>query len=162
MLDAGRTILLEHDVVSQDASPTSDEVTSLPAGIRELLTNRIDSFEKLEIVITLSKAQRTTMTMDELSRTLKTPRDAIRQAVMELRAVALVDLTSRGEVQLMPPTTRDEQVIADLVKLHDDDRFVLVKALGEIAMERLRGMTSRVFADAFLFRRKSPKDDADG
>jgi len=137
-------------------------MTKLPDGVRELLASRIDSFEKLEVVVALHAAPRTTMTMDELCRALKLPRDSIRQAAMELRAVALVDLTSRGEVQLLPPTARDQQAVGELIRLYTEDRIVLVKTLGEIAVERIRGMASRAFADAFVLRKKPPKDGDDG
>lgn len=151
-----------HADVSQDASPTSDDVTSVPAGVRELLASRIDSFEKLEVVVALHGAPNRTMSVEELCRVLKIPRDAIREATMELRALALIELTSRGEVQLLPPTNRDQQVVTELVKLYDDDRFAIVKALGEIAVERIRGMASRAFADAFVLRKKPPKDRDNG
>ena len=157
-----RVWLLVHADVSQDACTSSDDVTKLPGVVRELLVSRIDSFEKLELVVALHAAPRTTMSVEDLCRALKMPRDTVRQAAMDLRAVALIDLTSRGEVQLLPPTSRDQQAIGELFRLYNEDRILLVQALGDIAVQRIRGMASRAFADAFVLRKKPPKDGDDG
>lgn len=123
---------------------------------------RISTFEKLELVVALHGSPRATSSIDELSRTLKLPKDAIRQTAIELRAAALVELTSRGEVQLLPPTEHDRAALAELVRLYAEDRMTIVKALGEIAMERLRSMAARAFSEAFILRKKPPKDGSDG
>jgi DNA-binding transcriptional ArsR family regulator len=136
--------------------------TTLPDGIRDLLANRIDSFEKLEIVVALHAAPRTTLSIEEMCRRLKLTRDTVRQATMELRGASLVVLTSAGDVQLLPPSERDHAILEQLVRLYDEDRFTVVKAMGEIALDRIRGMASRAFADAFVIRKKPPKDGNDG
>lgn len=135
---------------------------NLPDGLRDLLVNRIDSFEKLELVVTLHAAPRSTMSVDDLCRVLKRSRDGVRQTAMELRAVSLVELTSRGELRLLPPTTRDNDAIAALVQLYRDDRVAIVRALGDLAMDRIRNLASRAFADAFVLKKKPPKDGEDG
>jgi DNA-binding GntR family transcriptional regulator len=134
----------------------------LPNGIGELLKNRIDSFDKLELVVALHGAPRATMSVEDLCRRLKLPREVVRSAVVELRAVSLVALTSQGEVQLLPPTDHDREIVATLVTLYSEDRVEVVRTLGQIAVERIRGMASRAFADAFVIRRKPPKDGDDG
>ncbi len=128
--------------------------TNLPSSVIELLTNRIDSFEKLELVVALHDAPRTTLSMDALAEVLKLRRSGVRQAAEALHAAALVDLLSSGEVQLLPPTNGDREAVAELVRLYHDDRITVITALGEIAVERIRTMASRVFADAFVIRKK--------
>jgi hypothetical protein len=130
--------------------------------VNELLTNRVDSFEKLELVVALHGAPRTTMSIDALSHMLKLSREVVRQTVIELRSASLVELTSGGEVQLLPPTTRDHAAVSELVQLYQDDRFTVVKMMGEIAVNRIRNMASRAFADAFVIRKKPKKDEDDG
>ena len=133
--------------------------TNLPSSVIELLTNRIDSFEKLELVVALHDAPRTTLSMDALAEVLKLRRSGVRQAAEALHAAALVDLLSSGEVQLLPPTNGDREAVAELVRLYHDDRITVITALGEIAVERIRTMASRVFADAFVIRKKPRGDD---
>jgi hypothetical protein len=134
----------------------------LPDGVTELLTNRVDSFEKLEIIIALHAAPRTTMTVDDLCRALNLSREDVREATTDLRIASLVAVSSGGEVQLLPPTSRDRTAITDLVQSYQEDRLGVVKAMGEIAVNRIRGMTARAFADAFVIRKKPLKGGEDG
>lgn len=129
----------------------------LPDGVGELLT-RVDSFEKLELVVALYGAPRSTMTVDELSQLLKISRDETRRTALELRGASLVVLTSSGAVQLLPPTTRDLELVGKLVALYDQDRLAVVKAMGQIAVDRIRNMASRAFAEAFVIRKKAGDD----
>jgi hypothetical protein len=128
--------------------------------VRDLL-HRVDTFEKLEMIVALYKAPRTVMSVTELSQGLKLEREMVRRSALELRGGALVELTSSDEVQLLPPTSRDHEAVRELVRLYDDDRLTIVKALGEIAVQRIRNMASQAFADAFVLR-KRPRGDDDG
>jgi DNA-binding GntR family transcriptional regulator len=136
--------------------------SKLPDAVIELLAERIDSFEKLEIIVALHGSPRTTMSVDELCRTVQLSRDTVREAAVELRSASLVELTKTGEVQLLPPTSRDHAAVSRLVELYAKDRFTVVKAMGEVALQRIRNMASRAFADAFVIRKKPPKDGEDG
>ena len=102
------------------------------------------------------------MSIDELCGALNLSRQVVRQAAADLRRAWLVELTTQGDVQLLPPTSRDHAAVKQLVQLYADDRLTVVKAMGEIALDRIRNMASRAFADAFVIRRKSPKDGEDG
>lgn len=133
----------------------------LPRPVHELLSTRIDSFEKLELVATLAQAPRSTQSVDELARALKLTRDEVRQIAMDLRDASLVQLTSNGEVQLLPPTSRDHAAVQDLINLYRDDRFTVVKTMGEISLARIRNLASRAFADAFIIGRTPKKGEHD-
>lgn len=135
--------------------------TDLPPNVRRLLQNGIDTFEKLELVIMLRGAPRSVMSVSELAAGLKLERPVVRRAALELRAIALVDVTADDEVRLVAPTSRDFDSITELARLYQDDRLAVVKTLGEIAMERIRNMASQAFADAFVIRKK-PRGDGDG
>jgi hypothetical protein len=136
--------------------------TKLPDGVSELLTNRVDSFEKLEIIVALHAAPRTTMPIDELCRALHLSREDVREATTDLRVASLVAVSSAGEVQLLLPSSRDHAAVTELVQIYNEDRLAVVKAMGEIAVNRIRGMTARAFADAFVIRKKPLKDGEDG
>ena len=56
----------------------------------------------------------------------------------------------------------DPKDIEALAKAYEEDRFAVVKEMGEIAMRRIRSMAANVFADAFVIRKKTPKDGNDG
>jgi hypothetical protein len=105
-----------------------------------MLASRIDSFEKLEIVVALHRASHTTSTIDALALQLDQPRQTVREAALELQAGALVIVRSSGELQLLPLTAPDREAIAELVEIYETDRIGIVKALGEIGIDRLRTM----------------------
>lgn len=130
----------------------------IPGDVRELLATRINTFEKLDLVIGLYAAPRATMSVEELARVTKLPRDDIRRAALELRASLLVELTARGEIVLLPPTSEERAAVVSLAQIHQDDRAAILMALGEIATERIRGLASRTFVAAIL-RKKSGDDD---
>jgi DNA-binding transcriptional ArsR family regulator len=137
--------------------------TKLPSETYDLLAHRINSFEKLEIVVALHRAPHSTMSVDELCRALGLAREVVSQTVIDLRRAALVELTLRGDLRLLPPTNQEYTAVAELARLYHEDRMTLAKALGEIALDRLRSMTSRAFADAFVLRKKLKKrGDDDG
>jgi hypothetical protein len=135
--------------------------TELPPHVRRLLQNGIDTFEKLEVVVMLRAAPRSVMSVADLATGLKQERSVVRRAALELRAIALVDMTADDEIRLVAPTSRDFDSITELARLYADDRLAVVKALGEIAMQRIRNMASQAFADAFVIRKK-PSGDGDG
>ena len=124
----------------------------MPDGVRDLLTHRIDSFEKLEIVLALHRTTATAWSIDKLSQSLGLAPEDVRDATRELRSVALVDVSRSGDVQLVP---HDRAVVDALAKAYADDRFTVIKIMGEIAMSRIRSMAAQVFADAFVIRKKS-------
>jgi DNA-binding FadR family transcriptional regulator len=130
----------------------------LPEDVRELLADRIDSVEKLEMVVALRDASGHTMSVDRLCRALQLSRETVRQAVIELRATAAVALTPRGEVRLLPLPSGDlADAAIELARLHVGDRDVLVRALDEIAVGRIRRHPAA--PDPAAARHGSQRDD---
>ena len=121
--------------------------------VRSLLENGVNTFEKLELIILLHGAPRTVMSLAELTRRLGLESEVVRLAAAELRDAALVELSSTGELQLLPPTSRDYEAVNELVRLYEDDRLTIVKAIGEIAMGRIRTLASQAFGEAFVVRK---------
>jgi hypothetical protein len=133
--------------------------TSISKPVYDLLEHRINSFEKLELVIALASAPGATLSISDLARALTLPRDEIRQIATELRGASLVNVTTRDEVQLLPPTSKEGAAINELVELYREERFSVVKALGEISLARIRNLASRAFSDAFILGTKKKRGD---
>lgn len=118
----------------------------------------MDSLEKLEIVVALHRAPAGTSSPAALAATL--------QLEPELAAVAIADLARANVVESAGGLTRlvrageDGAAIDELVALYDQDRLMIMRAMSTIALEKIRGMAARAFADAFHFRKK--KDGEDG
>jgi hypothetical protein len=119
----------------------------VPAAVRELLEQRIDSFEKLELVMRLRAAPHAMLSVQELADSLHIPRDIVRQLVIE-RATSLVDLTSRGHVYLLRLPRRTRQRSTSFAKLYQRDPVRVFSLVSEIAMDRIRKMAVETFGDA--------------
>jgi hypothetical protein len=130
----------------------------LPDGVKDLLATRIDSFEKLELIVRLHTSPTGRISVAELAKVLGMPTDAIQEAARELTAVGLVESTG-DHIQLLPLSGADSVVLAELVQLYREDWIVLVKALSEIATDRIRNMAARRFSEAFVFRKKPERSD---
>jgi len=119
----------------------------IPPEVVELLRGRIDSFEKLELVVALHRAPAQTISVEAASRQLHLPRDVVRQVVQELRAASLVFHGRNGEIQLLPPTERDRTSLLALVRTYDENRLAIVKTLNAKAMDRIRDLATFAFTD---------------
>jgi hypothetical protein len=128
---------------------------AVPTVVRQLLEHRIDSFEKLELVMRLRSAPHAMLSVPELANVLRIPRDIVRQLVVELRATSLVDLTSRGQVHLLPPSAADEAAVEALATLYRHDPARVFSLVSEIAMDRIRKMAAQAFGGAL----KTKADD---
>jgi hypothetical protein len=134
--------------------------------MRRLLAGPIDSFEKLELLLALVEATRP-LTFADLERATSIPLATVREVVGDLSRANLVaiesadagDLEGAGKIVRLVPKADDATALNDLAKLYEEDRLLVVKALSAVAMERIRGMAARTFADAFQLRGKKGDDD---
>ena len=131
----------------------------VPDRFRRLLAKQIDTVEKLEILAALDAAPEATLTVDQLATGLRVPRDVVRPAIVELRVIGLVDVTSRGAVRLVPLSDDDQKAVDVLLAAYDRDPRSIVGLLGEIAMERIRNMVSRAVTDAPMLGKNGGEDD---
>lgn len=103
-------------------------------------------------------AQAHALSAMELSKKLSMPAEMVARAIEELRRSGSVE--AAGGLVRLTLSSEDLVGMDELVRLYDEDRIVVVRTLSEIAMEKIRSMAARTFADAFHIRRK--KEDGDG
>ncbi|CAN5908986.1 hypothetical protein BH11MYX2_BH11MYX2_28820 [soil metagenome] len=138
-----------------DRNPLSKRVPPL---VQQLLNGVLDTFEKLEVAIVLARSPALTSSVTELTTSIGFPRESVERGISALTALEIVE-SSGGLVRLVVPP-RDLAVYRTLVELYDADRVLIAQAVSEIAMEKIRGMAARTFAEAFLATRK--KNDSEG
>ena len=131
----------------------------LSPALRDLLGTGIDSFEKLEVIVALSRDPARRGSQPELARALELGRDEMRTVVADLEGAGLIVRTGDDELVLAPQSGESATALAELVRLYDVDKIALVKAILDRAMERLRNLAGRAFADAFVIRKKREGDD---
>lgn len=124
---------------------------------RKLLGTLLDSFEELELVRVL-RASRTAMSEDDLGRECRFAPDTAHEAVANLVRLGVLKTGDTGIVRL--GTAARASAFEALMAIYEADPLLVLSALSAIAMERIRNMTARAFADAFVFRRK--RGDSDG
>ena len=118
----------------------------------------VDSFEKLELIMALRRGETRRASITDLAHALDLPRDELRRAVRELQAAGLLQL-AHDEVTLAPRAPDAQRAIDELAAVYDADKMVLVKAIAESSIERLRNLAGRAFADAFVIGKKLGGDD---
>jgi DNA-binding IclR family transcriptional regulator len=128
--------------------------SELSAALRALLAERVDSFEKLELVMVLYRAPGQRASVRDLATALDLDRDEVRAIAFELTAGGLVRTNPTTEIRLEPTTPDDRAVLDELATAYDRDKIEVVKQIAESAMNRLRNLAGRAFADAFVIGKK--------
>ncbi len=133
-------------------SPTKNAVTTDPSpALLALLDAKLDTYEKLELVLTL-RAAGTAMTLADLAVQLQVGREALRRVANEVAASAIIDAREGDLLRLRPGHW--DPLMDEAAQILANDPSKLMRALTRIAMERIRGMAARSFADAFRIRKK--------
>jgi DNA-binding IclR family transcriptional regulator len=133
--------------------------TSLSQALRRLLDAHVDSFEKLELLMLLRRAPEQGRTAGELARALDLDAAEVGELVSGLVSAGLVAWAADGAISLSPRTAEERAAMDELARVYDEDRITLVKAIAETAMDRLRNLAGRAFAEAFVIRKKPGGDD---
>jgi hypothetical protein len=118
------------------------------------LTEIVDSFEKLEILVHLHGVGFAPRTAAEIAKGLaiSLPEDEIDQCLRAMRPTGVFD-----------PNGPWAPAVEELVEMYRRDRIEVLNLLTKTALERVRKETAqqaRIFADAFLIRPKK-KGDSD-
>lgn len=119
--------------------------------LHALLDEKLDTFEKLELVLALHTAGKP-LTVAELAFQLQVGREVLRRVADEIIASGVIEMVDDDAVRLKPGSW--DPHIAEAADIYTTEPTKLMKILSRIAMAKLRGMAARTFADAFRIRRK--------
>lgn len=114
---------------------------------KRLLTEVIDSFEKLEIAVHVHRSGFNAPVTAELMKALSMPADEVQECVKALTEAGVLD-----------PKGPWRAALDALVKMYDDDRIEVMNLMTRKALDRVRQEAARVFADAFVLRPKKKGD----
>ena len=122
-----------------------------PEAARKLVTDAVDSFEKLEIVVFVHRSGYKLRTPAEIVRALpiSLPLHEVETCVQQLHAKHVLD-----------PAGPWADAVTSLVEMYDHDRIEVLNLITRAALARAGKESARVFADAFVLRKK--KGDSDG
>lgn len=113
----------------------------LPPSLLAFVEAKLDGFEKVDVVLALWDSPTETLAVQELSDKLGYDRDSVREAVVALGAVRLVEHTPTGLIRLCPQPPDREQL--ELLATRHRDRTELANVLSTIAVEKIRALASR-------------------
>jgi hypothetical protein len=125
--------------------------------LQELLESRLDTLEKLELALALRDAGQGDTSIAELARELQIGHDVLQQLAHEVARTELVAVEN-GAVKLLV-TPEERALLDEAAALYEHDRRFVMRLMSKIAMDQIRRMAARSFADAFTFRKKKKDND---
>ena len=141
----------------------------MPAPLEELVEEFVravvDSFEKLEILLTLSSSEHA-LSVDAIAAAAHIDERMVRDEANELVEAGVLTRTGEGGAASY---TIDRggawaKHVDALRALHEANRMKVITLMSDAALRRLRDKADRIFADAFVIgtlRKKDPKKDGE-
>lgn len=123
----------------------------LTPDLHALLESKLDTFEKLELVLALRAANKP-LTVAELALELQVGREALRRVAADVVETGIAELLEGDTVGLRSGSW--DLLIQEAAGIYEREPARLMRAFTRISMAKIRGMAARTFADAFRFRKK--------
>ncbi|HEY5925233.1 MAG TPA: hypothetical protein VIV11_26300 [Kofleriaceae bacterium] len=116
--------------------------------VTRLIEQVIDSFEKLEIVVFVSRSGFAVKPQAaDIAKSLSLPTDEVDKCMKTLERDGVLQ-----------PAGPWRTAVDALVKMYDDDRIEVLNLMTRTALARVRKQAARAFADAFVLRPKKKGD----
>ena len=117
----------------------------------KLVAQVVDSFEKLEIVVFVHRSGYRVTAPADIAKgvSIALPVAEIEECVASLNHTGVLD-----------PKGPWASAVAALVEMYDHDRIEVLNMITRSTLARVRKQSARVFADAFVLRKKKKEPDA--
>jgi hypothetical protein len=134
--------------------------SSIPEDVRVLLREHMHSFEQLEALLLMRTDPTRDWSVEELAERLRISPALAEEAVKQLAASAIAEVSSLpGEVLRYRGPREDFRIRVDrLASVYEESHLEVIMLMSAHSIERMRTGAVRAFADAFVIRRK----DRDG
>lgn len=134
------------------AVPSGDLISN---DVLELLSERIESHEQLEVLLWLVANREQAWTADALSAALNISPDLVANALRALHnhQLALPTGAAGSETRYLPATSALREAVERLVRACSERRFEILRLLSTNAIDRMRRRAIDAFADAFVLGR---------
>lgn len=129
----------------------------LTAAAQDVLRERIESFEELEILLLLRAERSRAWSAEEAAQWLEVTAGVATQLLEKLRARDLVEVReSEGARSYFYGAGMPEldAAVAEIARGYEANRHEIMRLMSANAIERVRTSAMRAFADAFLWGRK--------
>lgn len=127
--------------------------------MREFLEEKVDSFEKFEVLRRLWLREGELWNAASLVDGFLVPDDVLASSLAELVRVGLIKREGKSDQYCAATGSPDASLVTSMLSTYASDPLGLLKILNDLALRRLRGLAARKFADAFVVsRRREPGD----
>jgi hypothetical protein len=111
----------------------------------------IDTFEKLEVLVSLYRRRGTPLNEEQLGRELRLNSASLATALVQLATSGLLARDGESFAYPLAVTPRDECVMW-LAETYERDRLIIVRLMTVLSFERIRSSSMTMFAEAFRIR----------
>jgi hypothetical protein len=125
--------------------------------VRTLLIEKIDSFEKLEVLALLCAERTLAFTQRTAAARLRLTEPLVQTALLDLCAAGILDKQG-DEYRYQPRSEGVSRSAEGLCNAYNEDRVAVLNVLTHAALDRIRGSAANAFADAFRLRGKKEED----
>jgi DNA-binding IclR family transcriptional regulator len=129
----------------------------LSDGVRALLENGVDSYEKIDVILFLWR-ERGTWDVSQIATAMKLSAADVSKLLGELTEARLVVSPKAGHFAVEPTAIAD---LGALARTFEDSPVLVVQSLSRSAMRRLRRSTADAFVQAFERARNKPPQGKD-
>ena len=130
--------------------------------VTRLLSETIDTFEKLQVAIHLFHAGTGSQSSETIAEAVSLNRDAVEDVLAELARAQIAKCSPGADKQwAFDPDGPWAADVATLSEQYDKDPFEIVKLMGRLAVARIRSQAARLLTDPVLVRSKPKKGDPD-
>jgi hypothetical protein len=139
------------------------EATDLPADVRALLHEHIESYEQLELLLLLRRERYEEWTIPGLAARLHVGEELVGSALEGLKLGGLVAITAATPAPRFayrPVSSGLDTAAGRLDREYHERPIRIIQLMSANAIERLRTAALHTFADAFVLHKK--KDDDGG
>lgn len=128
----------------------------LPADVRALLHEHIESYEQLETLLLLRRERHGQWTARAVAERLRVQEELIDTGLAGLEASGLVqpDGAAPPRVAYRPASPRLETAVDRLEREYAQRPILIIQLMSANAIERLRTAALHTFADAFVLKKK--------
>jgi hypothetical protein len=128
-----------------------DRHEGIPSSVRDLLTKHIDTFEKLEVLVSLYRLRGTPLNEEQLGKELRLNSASLATALVQLATIGLLARDGESFAYPLAGTPRDE-CVKWLAETYERDRLIIVRLMTVLSFERIRSSSMTMFAEAFRIR----------
>ena len=132
------------------------DISDLPADVRALLDEHVESYEQLETLLLLRRERYEEWTIEGLATRLRVRAELIETALAGLKTSGLVEAIGAAPARFAyrPTSSGLDAAAGRLEREYAERPILIIQLMSANSIERLRTAALHTFADAFVLKKK--------